>query len=319
MPSLGHGAMSFLAPWTHLYGYSLEPGVWIPVIVSGFLYWRGQRQVAWARRPGDREHLWRGLAFYAGLAATLVALESPIDYLSYYLFFMHMIQHCMLQMVVAPLLIIGAPWTPMWRGLPLRWRRAIAPIALRFFRKSPVRSFGGFFRRPQVGVAAMALTFWSWHIPTLYDLSLANQTLHDFEHLTMLLGGLVYWSLLVDSPPLRHRMTPWQMTAYIVCGATSMWMVAFPLGLSSHAWYAVYLHEVHRPLGISALTDQQWGAGVAWVPAGLPLEIMLDVVVYRWMKADEEQTEALSREFREANQAGAFDEGGGPSERMISP
>lgn len=29
--------MSFWAPWTHLDGYSLQPGAWIPVFVVAFL------------------------------------------------------------------------------------------------------------------------------------------------------------------------------------------------------------------------------------------------------------------------------------------
>lgn len=285
--------MSFWAPWTHLYGYSLEPGVWVPVVLSAFLYWRGLRLTAWARRPGsERVRRWRAISFYAGLAVILFALEGPVDYLSEYLFWVHMVEHCLVQVVAAPLIVVGAPWIPMWRGLPLSWRRAIAPGALHFFRRPGPHALGRFFRLPAVGLGSLALTFWVWHIPPVYDLSLANQTIHDFEHLTLLVSGLLYWSQTVDSYPLRRQLPTWPLAGYLVGGAAVMWVVALTLGFASHPFYAPYYDLASRPGGISALTDQQWGAGVAWVPAALPFEIMLDVAVVQWLREDQRRSDA---------------------------
>ena len=299
--------MTFWGPWTHLYGYSLEPGVWIPVLLSGFLYWRGQRQIAWARRP-EREvaRRWRAIAFYTGLGVILFALETPVDYLSSSLFFMHMIQHCLLQVVVAPLIVVGAPWIPMWRGLPRKWRRAIAPGALHVFLRPLPQALGRFFRQPATGLGALALTFWTWHIPAVFDASLLNVYLHDFEHVTLLLAGILYWSQTVDSLPLHRSLGTWWVVGYLVAGAAVMWVVAVSLGFSGHASYAGYYTLATRPLGISALTDQQWAAGVAWVPAALPFEVMLDVVVIRWLSDDERRADAAVAEYR-LTQAAAAD------------
>lgn len=306
--------MTFWASWTHLYGYSLEPGVWVPVLVSAFLYWRGQHQIAWARRPeGELARQWRAIAFYTGLGVIVFALESPVDYLSQSLFFMHMVQHCLLQVVAAPLIVVGAPWIPMWRGLPLRWRRAIAPGALRVFLRPVPQAVGRFFRQPGTCLGALALTFWVWHVPAVYNASLVNIDLHDFEHLTLLLGGVLYWSQTVDSLPLHRRLGTWAVAGYLVAGTASMWVIAVSLGFSGHAWYAPYYQLASRPLDISPLTDQQWGAGVAWVPAAIPFEVMLDVVVIRWLSDDERRADAAVAEYHRA-QAGQPGPGG-PSER----
>ncbi len=302
--------MSFGAPWVHLYGYSFEPGVWIPVVLSAWLYWRGRQRVAWAGRPqSHRSQYWRAVSFYAGLAVVLIALESPIDYLSDSLFWMHMLQHCLLQVLAAPLIVVGAPWLPMWRGLPLRWRRAIAPRGLAFFRRRWVTATGHFFRRPVVGLACLAVGFWTWHVPYLYDLTLVNQQLHDFEHLTLLITGLIYWSQTVDSSPLKRQLSTWPLAGYLVGGTAVMWVVAFTLGLSGHAFYAPYARLASRPGGISAVTDQEWGAGIAWVPAAAPFEIMLDVAVLQWLRDDERQANADIARYR-LEQAAASQESG---------
>lgn len=291
--------MSFWSPWTHLYGYSLEPSVLIPVLLTGWLFWRGRRQTAWADREEDRRaHHWRAVAFYAGLAVILTALESPIDYLGQSLFWMHMVEHCLLQVVAALLIVVGAPWIPVWRGLPLRWRRAIAPGALAFFRRRHVTAARHFFRVPATGLAALALGFWTWHIPYLYDLALRSVFLHDLEHVTLLVTGLLYWSQTVDSAPLKQQLATWPLAGYLVAGTAVMWVVALSLGLSGHAWYAPYYDLASRPGGISALTDQQWGAGVAWVPAAIPFEIMLDVAVLQWLTDDERRADAAVAAYR---------------------
>src|SRR5712664_2566629 len=60
-----------------------------------------------SRRPAP---LGPPLAFFAGCVALLIALNGPLHDLSdYYLFSAHMVQHLVLTLVVAPLLLSGTP------------------------------------------------------------------------------------------------------------------------------------------------------------------------------------------------------------------
>lgn len=296
--------MSFWGPWTHLYGYSLEPGVWIPIILGAFVYWRGRRQIARAQLPSDPKiGPWRAASFYVGLGIILFAVQGPVNYLAYYLFWIHMVEHCLLQMVAAPLLLVGAPVLPMWRGLPQRWRETLGPKAGRVFRQPILLAIGHFLRRPWVGLAALALTFWGWHVPDVFDFTFRTAAMHDLEFATLLVSGLLYWSQTVDSYPLRRQLTTWPLCGYLVAGTAVMWVVALSLGFSGHAWYSPYYLMTSRPLGISALTDQQWGAGVAWVPAAIPAEIMLDIVVLQWLRDDERKADAEVELYRRTQAA----------------
>ncbi len=55
---------------------------------------------------------------------------SPIDTLAADLFSVHMVQHMLLMVVAAPLLLLGAPIRPLLRGMPRSWRVGIVrPVA----------------------------------------------------------------------------------------------------------------------------------------------------------------------------------------------
>lgn len=300
---MGGSSVSFWAPWGHLYGYALQPGAWIPVILAALLYWRGRRLMAQGQRPGDPSiGPWRAVSFYCGLAVILFAVEGPINYLASYLFWMHMLEHCLFQMVAAPLLLVGTPLLPWWRALPERWTQAVGPRLQAIGNRALPSAVGRILRTPAAGLTAMAITFWTWHVPFVFDHTLHNATLHGFEFATLLLGGLLFWSVTVDSYPLRRHLTTWPLAGYLVLGTAVMWVVAVSLGFSGHAWYSVYFNLASRPGGISALTDQEWGAGVAWVPAAIPAEIMLDIAVLQWLRDDEKRADAAVELYRR-NQA----------------
>ncbi|HVC22532.1 MAG TPA: cytochrome c oxidase assembly protein [Candidatus Dormibacteraeota bacterium] len=300
--------MNFWAPWGHLYGYAFQPGAWIPVLLAALLYWIGRRRMALQPTPDQpRIGPWRAFSFYAGLAILLFAYEGPIDYLSYHLFWMHMVEHCLFQMVAAPLLLVGCPLLPWWRALPSRWTESIAPKGRAFGRHVVPTTIGHLLQKPAVGLAALAATFWTWHVPYVFDVALHNGFLHGFEFVTLLLGGLVYWSQTVDSYPLRRHLMTWPLIGYLIAGTAVMWIVAISLGFSGHSWYAPYYNLAVRPGEISALTDQQWGAGVAWVPAAIPAEIMLDIAVLQWLRDDERRADAEVALYR-SNQAAGQDQ-----------
>src|SRR5438477_3339797 len=95
------------------------------VLVAGFLYHRGGRR----RAPGHRdpsERRRRAVAFYGGLLAVVIALDTPLDPLSERLFAAHMAQHVILLVVAPGLIVLSAPWLRLWRPLPLGFRRTVA-------------------------------------------------------------------------------------------------------------------------------------------------------------------------------------------------
>ena len=54
-----------------------------------------------------------------------------------------------------------------------------------------------------------------------------------------------------------------------------------------------YAMLAHRPGGISALADQQIGAGIMWTAGDLPFAIAIAVLVERWFAENEAITARL--------------------------
>jgi cytochrome c oxidase assembly factor CtaG len=80
----------------------------VAVVVTALLYLHGGRLSATASGAMKR---WRGAAFYGGLLAIVLAVDSPVDAYADRLFWAHMVQHVLLMMVAPPLLLMGRPWS----------------------------------------------------------------------------------------------------------------------------------------------------------------------------------------------------------------
>ena len=61
---------------------------------------------------------WRPVAYFSGLAVLFVALYSGLDAYASLLFFVHMIQHLLILMIVPPLIWLGNPYPFVMWGLP---------------------------------------------------------------------------------------------------------------------------------------------------------------------------------------------------------
>ena len=245
---------------------------------------RHRRVVAPARRRSLRL---RGLAFYAALATIVAALDSPIDDLADRLFWVHMVQHVLLMMVAAPLLVLGAPWTPMWRGLSLSWRRTLGAAYMRSPAWRLLRATGRRLATPVTAWFVFSADLCVWHTPALYALTLRSQAVHDLEHVSFLLLAVLFWAQVIDSPPLHARLTYPARVAYVTLGATVAWALALVLAYAPSPLYSTYAHLHSRPGGLSALADQHIAAGIMWGPGSIPYAAFVFMALYRWLAPED--------------------------------
>ena len=253
-------------------------------LAAALLHGRGVRQqlrVTSAARLGALR--WRALALYAGLATLVAALDSPIDDAVEKLFWVHMTQHVLLMMVAAPLIVLGAPWLPMWRGLPRGARRRLAVWWLTSPGWRAARGATRWALRPLPAWILLNVALCAWHVPALYDLALHDQAVHELEHLSLLMLGVLFWLQVVDSPPLRAHLSLASGVLYVLTAATVAWLLALVLAFATAPLYPAYASLPSRPGGLSALADQQLAAGVMWGPGSVPFGIFVFVALYRWL------------------------------------
>jgi len=272
-----HAAPAISLPW------SFEPWVVVCLALSAGLYALG---VARLWRHAGRG---RGLgaaqlaAFSAGWLVIVAALVSPLDALGESLFSAHMIQHELLMMAAAPLLVLGRPIAAWAWALPFAWRRA----AGRFFHAAAWRVPWSIVTSALVAWLLHALALWLWHVPALFDAALADDTVHAFQHAAFLGTALLFWwSVLGASTRQQKGVALLSLfTTMVHTGA-----LGALLTLSSTPWYQSYVATAPR-FGLDALQDQQLGGLVMWIPAGLVYIGCGVWLAARWMAAPALRTE----------------------------
>ncbi len=266
------------------------------VAIAAALHLLGERRIASTRSPA-RATLARNRAicFYAGLLVVYGALGTPLDTGAHRLLWVHMVQHILLMTVAAPLIVLGAPWSSIWRALPLGARRGTARTVGMSRWWAPLRALARWLGRPTGTWLAYTVNLAVWHVPPLYDLTLANQAVHDLEHTLFLVFGALLWAQALRSAPLRLRLDQLQRVYYVLAAMTVNWLLSIVLAFYPTPLYAAYATLHPRPEGISALADQQLAAGMMLGPGSIPMTIFIFVGLYRWLGGGERQPRLVAR------------------------
>jgi len=274
--------------------WSFDPSVVVPVVVVAVLYLRGawgtfrRINVVGSSRANTRKG--QAVAFGLGLIVVLLALESPIDYLSAYLFWPHMIQHLLLIMVAGPLLVLGDPSVPMLRGLPLGLRRQSLPAILR---QRWIHAVGRAIARINTPIAAFSIfmvDLYLWHWNWLFVKALQNQSIHDLEHFCFLTTALLFWSQVVDQRPVHAKLSYLQRAFYVVFSGAAGNVLAMYFVFAPRALYAPYVQITPRPFGMTALADQQLAGAIMWIPVLFLFGGAFAIFLYKWLGSDDPAT-----------------------------
>ena len=271
-----------------LWRWSLDPSIVVGVVLVLALYGRGMaRSLRIVGGASRQSRLPQALALAAGLVAVIVALESPIDYLSGSLFTFHMIQHLLLIMVAAPLLLLGDPGVTMMRGIPLRFRRSVLragsrrPWVRRIARMAArIGSPRGVFI---IFVGDLYLWHWSW----LFNLTLQNATVHLTEHLCFLVTALLWWGQVIDQRAMHARLSYAQRAVFTVLTAGASNILALYFVFAPQPLYSAYADLKSRTYGMTVLGDQQIAGAIMWVPVLFVFGGAFAVCLYKALAEDE--------------------------------
>lgn len=252
--------------------------LWTAVSLTGWVYVRRVRQV-WQRLGRGRGVAeWRLWTFLGGLLALLIALASPLERWSEQIFAAHMVQHVLLLLVAAPLLVLGlSPAAAAWLA-PKPWRRPLAQALHRVFDVT-----GAGFTWPLLVWLVYALTLWIWHVPALYEAALVNDWIHTVEHACFLGTAFLFWWTLAYSPGGRHTAVG---LLFIFTTALHSGLLGVLLTFSRTAWYPAYA-EGPRAWNMTALADQQLGGAIMWVVAGFIYLFALLALLFAWFRLAE--------------------------------
>ena len=259
-------------------GWSFEPWVLACLGASLLLYVAGLFRL-W-RKAGAGRGLGRARAasFGAGWLALVVALVSPLDALGGHLFSAHMVQHEVLMILAAPLLVIGRPLAVWTWALPVVWR---APAG-RFVRLPAVAATWDVLTCAPVAWALHGLALWVWHLPPFFEAALHSPGVHTLQHASFLVTALLFWW-----PPLggASRAGHGSSMFYLFTTMVHTGALGALLTFSTVPWYPAYGASTPA-LGFDLLEDQRLGGLIMWVPAGLAYLVVALAAAARLLQGD---------------------------------
>ncbi|HVS07204.1 MAG TPA: cytochrome c oxidase assembly protein [Candidatus Dormibacteraeota bacterium] len=229
-------------------------------IILAVIYFLGGRRPVrlLGAAPRWNARQWRTTAFFAGLVMLMLGTSTPVDALTRQSLSARTAQLMALLMVVAPLLVIGAPHPRFLRLIrngrsdnrSLSWVPAAAFVL-----------FNG----------AVILSF----LPPIYQATARSGWAGQLFLLAMVGLAYMFWSQVIDQPPGRCRLSHLGRAVYLLLSSAQLRILGIVLGFASASFYPV------------PLVDQQVAAGIVMVPGVLTDLVVLMVCLYLWLGQDD--------------------------------
>jgi putative membrane protein len=274
-----------------LHAWTFEPLVVVPLVVTCAVYAIGVRRLWRAAERGRGLSAREVAAFAAGCAAIVIALVSPLDAMSETLLSAHMVQHELLMIVAAPLIVMGAPMLACLWAMPMTQRKAIAERV----RRSRLPAIWTAITAPALVWLLHACALWIWHLPRLYQLALEHDDVHALEHVCFFGTAALFWWGLTRG---RYgRLGYGSAVIYVFTTALHSGLLALLLTMSPRALYPFY-QGTTAAWGVTPLEDQQLAGLIMWVPAGVIFAGMGLCFFAAWLRESERRANLLASSRR---------------------
>lgn len=259
-----------LAPHDLAAAWAWDPLIIAGLLLSGWLYQRGATNEHGIRR-------WERWSYWAGWWSLVIALVSPLHLMGEVLFSAHMVQHEVMMLVAAPLLVLGRPLVPYLWGLPIAWRKGVGGAV----KANWIQAVWQWLTRPLNAWWIHAVALWGWHAPSLFQATVKSDLVHSLQHLSFLLSALLFWWALLRG---REAQIGYGMAVlYVFSTGVHSSILGALLTFSPRIWYPVY-SETTLAWGLTPLEDQQVGGLIMWVPAGFVFLAAGLVLFGKWIQ-----------------------------------
>lgn len=246
------------------------------------------------RRAGVHWPLRRTVPWLLGCVVVIFAMCSGLARYAPVLAWVHMMQHLLLAIYAAPLLVLGAPMT-----LALRTIKPAADPALPGPREILQAALSSRYSRiitnPFVALTIFAGSMFVVFYSGLYGVMLRSHVGHLVISAHFLLSGYLFYWVVIGLDPGPHRAgAPMRLVlllisavAHTVFGVSLMASEA-PLGGD---WFA----SLGRTWGPSVVDDTQTAGAIAWTFGELPFVVIMGVLMMTWANDDEREQRRRDR------------------------
>ena len=275
-----------------LAAWPFAPEIIVALLAAGWIYWAGIRATERAKESG---RLGSHVAFFGGLFALFLALQSPIEVIADHVFVVHQVEHMLLRTVGPMLIMLAAPQATLMRGLPngVR-RRIITPLVAngliqRLFTFLEIRRWP---RSLFVG------TTYFWMVPRYHDLAILDEPIHYLWHVSLLISGLFFfWRSFDPRPyPLGTSLTV-RLLMFWTAAMGNILLGAY-LSFKPDILYQAYGILVSA-MGTGCLGRRKVRWAYPMDSGCMMLALAALATLHRW--GDNEERTEVRRQFRKAN------------------
>ncbi len=271
-----------------LLSWELRPVFILFLLTLAILYTIGWTRLRRKSVNSTLANRWRLTAYWVAFAIVIIALMSPIDILGAELFYFHMIQHLLLTMIAAPLVMLANPMPFIMWGLPRKPRKRFGRMIAWMIsgKESLGRKILRQATKPGVCWFIMLALLWIWHEPPMYNLALRNEFWHDIEHIAFFWSAILYWWHAIGAAPHIHpKMARIFRVGYLFGGIPVTFILGVKIAFATGILYTYYETRPRLPvIGLSVADDQILGGIIMWVPGSMMYFAAALVLVARWMQ-----------------------------------
>ena len=235
------------------------------LLLIGTGYWYLSEKVA---RQGIS--ILRQICFITGLLLTFVLLVGPVPHYAVRIFWVHMIQHIGLMMLISPLLVLGAPVTVALASKSSK----VAGFVRKVCRNGAIRTLF----KPQIGFAIFLVVLIGTHFSPLANLGMTNPNAHCFELMLFLLGGFIYYYPVMEGNP-HPFFVPYSLRVIsLFAMMLPETMVGFFLYSGNRVLHSLPAHTTMK----MGLADQHQGGAIMWAMGMLIDTIWIVLAAKDW-------------------------------------
>lgn len=195
----------------------------------------------------------RLILFLSGVAVVWTVSCSPLAMLDHELLTAHMVQHLLLMLAAAPVLLKGLPGAMRSGGAGGTGEREGLPRSMA----------GRVVTHPAVCWLAGTLTVLVWHVPAIFAAARGSEAWHVFEHASFLGAGMMFWWPVIG-PGARAPVWPeWSMPLYLFFATLPCDALSAFLAFSGRVLYPEYLAAAGR-FPMSPMQDQECAGALMW-------------------------------------------------------
>jgi putative membrane protein len=252
------------------------------LITAIALWYRSQDPQAAGVSPGRRA------LFYLALAALAVLTVGPVSHLAVQKFWVHMIQHVGIMMLISPLLVLGRPGYLMVNSKGNSKVTRTRLIANHLRKNKLFR----YLFKPEVGFVIFLATLILTHFSPLANKAMVDSNFHIIELLLFLIAGIIYYYPVMSGNP----------TPYFVSYATrviSLFAMMLPETMTGFFLYSGnrLLHTVPKnslpsaQSHLMAMNDQHKGGAIMWAMGMLIDSIWIVMAARDWFESEKAKSE----------------------------